>query len=166
MLVVVVSAFLIRFRKKGALKMRQSSSENEKKGSWKWQWVYLIMRIRSPENEKRSIWEWVFLKMGKRSPENEAVQKFRKWRDTKWSGVGWAGALFHQPQNCQKYFPAHKFIFSAAFYIWTPAFSTTLSQYVLTRLPGSLPIYLQRRFKSKVMRNYVLIIQTSWDIFE
>ena len=63
---------------------------------------------------KRSIWEWVFLKMGKRSPENEAVQKFRKWRDTKWSGVGWAGALFHQPQNCQKYFPAHKFIFSAA----------------------------------------------------
>ena len=63
---------------------------------------------------KRSIWEWVFLKMGKRSPENEAVQKFRKWRDTKWRGVGWAGALFHQPQNCQKYFPAHKFIFSAA----------------------------------------------------
>ena len=81
--------------------MRMSISENEKRESWKWEM----------ESWK---WEWVFLKMGKRSPENEAVQKFWKWRDTKWRGVGWAGALFHQPQNCQKYFPAHKFIFSAA----------------------------------------------------
>ena len=119
---------------------------------------------------KRSIWEWVFLKMGKRSPENEAVQNFRKWRDTKWSGVGWAGALFHQPQNCQKYFPAHKFIFSAAtrrFLYLDPSFLHHPVTICLNKAARLTPhFFLQRRFKSKVRWIYILIMQTSWNIFE
>ena len=87
------------------------------------------------------------------------------------SEVGWGGQV-HCSINLKTvrsiFLPTNLYFLppQGAFYIWTPAFSTTLSQYVLTRLPGSLPIYLQRRFKSKVMRNYILIIQTSWDIFE
>ena len=87
------------------------------------------------------------------------------------SEVGWGGQV-HCSINLKTvrsiFLPTNLYFRppQGAFYIWTPAFSTTLSQYVLTRLPGSLPIYLQRRFKSKVMRNYILFIQTSRDIFE
>ena len=59
-----------------------------------------------------------------------------------------AGALFHQPQNCQKYLARR----GAQIYIWPPqgalylgsAFPSTLSQYVLTRLSAALPFICKK----------------------
>ena len=62
------------------------------------------------------------------------------------SEVGWGGQV-HCSINLKTvrsvFLPTNLYFRppQGAFYIWTPAFSTTLSQYVLTRLPGSLPIF-------------------------
>ena len=152
--------------------MRQSSSENEKKGSWKWEWVYLIMRIRSPENEKKEYMGMSIFENGEAESWKWGCSKISKVERHKVKRGGVGTRQVHCSINLKTvrsvFLPTNLYFRppQGAFYIWTPAFSTTLSQYVLTRLPGSLPIFLQRRFKSKVRWIYILIMQTSWNIFE
>ena len=135
--------------------MGMSIFDNENKESWKWEkGVY--------GNEY--FWKW-----------GSGVLKMRLFKNFEsgetQSEVGWGGQV-HCSINLKTvrsvFLPTNLYFRppQGAFYIWTPAFSTTLSQYVLTRLPGSLPIFLQRRFKSKVRWIYILIMQTSWNIFE